>query len=279
MRPIFAQRYLTRLPFTKMLAFLQGMRYNCFVEIHPGGVLAEMIGLGTIINAGCILIGGVCGLLFGRRLPQRFQRTLMSATGVAVLFLGIGGAMEKMLHILEGKLVVGGAMMMILSLTLGAVLGQLLDLEGKLERFGNYLKQKSGSGDDANFVNGFLTASFTVCVGAMAVVGAIQDGIGGDYRVLLAKGILDAIIIMIMTSSLGKGCIFSAIPVVIFQGGVTLLARAIGALLNQAALDNLSCVGSILIFCVGVNLLWDTKIKVANLLPAVFLAAIWGLLA
>ena len=238
-----------------------------------------MIGLGTILNVGGILLGGVAGMLFGKGLPKRFQDTLMSAVALCVLFLGIGGCLQEMLAIVDGGLESGGTMMMIGSFAAGAILGELLDLEGKMERFGEWLKHKTKSDGDATFVDGFVTASLTVCIGAMAVVGAIQDGIRGDYSILLAKAILDLIIVMIMTASMGKGCIFSAIPVGIFQGAVTLLARQLEPLMTAPALSNLSLTGSMLIFCVGVNSIWGKKFKVANLLPTIFVAMIWGILA
>ena len=238
-----------------------------------------MIGLGTILNVGGILLGGVAGMLFGKGLPKRFQDTLMSAVALCVLFLGVGGCLQEMLAIVDGGLESGGTMMMIGSFAVGAILGELLDLEGKMERFGEWLKHKTKSDGDATFVDGFVTASLTVCIGAMAVVGAIQDGIRGDYSILLAKAILDLIIVMIMTASMGKGCIFSAIPVGLFQGAVTLLARQLEPLMTAPALSNLSLTGSMLIFCVGVNSIWGKKFKVANLLPTIFVAMIWGILA
>lgn len=228
-----------------------------------------MKGLGTILNVILLVGGGLVGLLLGSRLQKRVQESLMTATGVATLFLGIGGAMEKMMN-------GGSSMMMIVSLAVGAVIGEMLDIDGGVERFGQWLKVKSRSTGDAAFVDGFVTASCTVCIGAMAVVGSIQDGILGDYSTLLAKGILDAIIICIFAASQGKGCIFSAIPVAIFQGSITLIAAFVGAFLTQPMLDNLSFVGSILIFCVGLNLIRKERVRVANLLPAIVIATIWG---
>lgn len=122
------------------------------------------------------------------------------------------------------------------------------------------------------FVNGFVTASLTVCIGAMAIVGAIQDGILGDCSTLAIKAILDFIIILVMTCSMGKGCAFSAIPVFVWEGAVTLLAHLLEPVMTGAALANLSLIGSILIFCVGLNLIWGKKIRVANMLPSVLLA-------
>ena len=235
-----------------------------------------MRGLGTIINVACIIVGGLAGLLFGSRIKARMQETLMAVAGVAVVFLGLGGALEYMLTIVDGKLSSGSSMLMIASLALGAVLGELLDIEGWVERFGEWLKRKSNSGGDSGFVTSFVSASCTVCIGAMAVVGSIRDGIYGDYSILLAKGILDAIIICIMAASQGRGPVFSAIPVGIFQGVVTVVAVFAGSFMTEPALDRLSFVGSILIFCVGLNILREKKIRVANLLPAIVVAALWG---
>jgi hypothetical protein len=237
-----------------------------------------MAGLGTLINVAGILIGGLLGLLFGGRLGERIQDTLMAACGVCVVFLGIGGAMEGMLTVENGVISSGGTMMIIGSMALGAVLGEILDLDGRMERLGTWLRHRSGNDGDSRFVDGFVTASLTVCIGAMAVVGAIQDGIYGDHSVLTTKAILDLIIILVMTASKGKGCIFAAIPVGVFQGVITLLARFVEPLMTEAALSNLSLVGSILIFCVGVNLVWGPKIKVANLLPAIVVAVVWAFL-
>jgi uncharacterized membrane protein YqgA involved in biofilm formation len=147
-----------------------------------------------------------------------------------------------------------------------------------MEKFGCWLKMKTGNAKDKEFVHGFVTTSLTVCIGAMAIVGAINDGIFGDYSILVAKAALDLVLVMIMTSSMGKGCIFSAIPVGIFQGSVTLLARLVEPLLTVAALSNLSLVGSVLIFCVGINLIWKNTIRVANLLPALIVAVAYALL-
>lgn len=231
-----------------------------------------MIGLGTVINVAGIIAGGLLGKLCGRFLSERYQDTLNKTCGICVLFIGIAGALEGMLTV-EGKAVISGSSMLVVGcLALGALLGELLNIEDKFEGFGEWLKIKTGNGKEKKFVEGFVTASLTVCIGAMAIVGAIEDGVFGDYSILATKAVLDLIIILIMTCSMGKGCVFSAIPVAVLQGAVTLLARLIKPLMTEAALSNLSLIGSILIFCVGVNLVWGKKIRVANLLPAIVLA-------
>ena len=227
---------------------------------------------GAIINTAAIVAGGLCGHLFGKLLKDRHQETLTMACGVGTLFLSIAGAMNYMLHndLLPG----GGSMLIIACLALGGLIGEILNIENWFERFGEWLKKKTGNAKDKQFVNGFVTASLTVCIGAMAIMGSIQDGISGDWSTLGAKSILDLVIVMVMTCSMGKGCAFSAIPVLLWEGGLTLLAAVIKPILTDAALGYLSLVGSVLIFCVGVNLVWGKKIRVANLLPAVILAVI-----
>ena len=232
-----------------------------------------MYGLGTIINTLAIIIGGILGLLFGKLIKERHQDSLTKACGISVLFIGASGALEGILSLgADGSLSAGRSMLIVACLTLGALIGELINIEGGFERFGEWLKKKSGSSNDNNFLDGFLNASFTVCIGAMAIVGAINDAIYGDISILVTKSILDFIIIMIMAGSLGKGCIFSAIPVAILQGGVTALAVLIIPFMTDAALANLSMVGSILIFCVGLNLVWGKKVRVANMLPAIIFA-------
>jgi len=233
-----------------------------------------MVGLGTIINTAAILSGGVCGALFGRFLSDSAQDTLTKVCGVSTLFIAITGALEQMLSVENGAIVSGGSMLVIICLAIGAVIGELMDIEGGFERLGQWLKVKSGNARDKGFVNAFVTASLTVCIGAMAIVGSIQDGLTGDYSVLATKAILDLIIITVMSCSLGRGAVFSAIPVAVFQGSITALAGLVRPVMTDAALANLSLVGNVLIFCVGINLVWGKKIKVANLLPAIVVAVI-----
>ena len=231
-----------------------------------------MVGLGTIINCLAIVAGGLLGMLFGRFINPRLQDGLTKACGISVLFIGIAGALEKMLTVQDGALTGSGTMLIVGCLALGALVGEIINIEAAFERFGCWLKQKTGNAKDGGFVDAFVSASFTVCIGAMAIVGAIEDGIWGNWSILAAKAILDLIIIMIMTCAMGKGCIFSALPVGLLQGSVTLLAKLLQPMMTASALWNLSLIGSILIFCVGVNLIWGKTLRVANMLPAVVFA-------
>lgn len=247
----------------------------------PGAAWKEdninMIGLGTLINCAAIIIGGILGLIIGKALKPRFQELITVALGLCVMFMSIADVMKEMLTVSsDGKITAGGTYMLIASMVLGAVLGELINIEKHIEQFGIWLKKKTKSTSDGGFVDGFVTASLTVCVGAMAVLGALNDGISGDFSILATKSILDCVIVLIMSSSCGKGPIFSAIPVLILQGTVTLSAKLISPLMTAAALSNLTLTGGVLIFCVGINLVFKTKIKVGNLLPAIIFAVAWA---
>ena len=240
-----------------------------------------MPGVGTIINVCCIVAGGLVGLVGKRFISQRLQDALLKACGLSVIFLGLGGALEKMLTVAAAadgsvSLSSGGTMMILVSLAAGSAIGEAIDLDARFEALGNWLREKTGSSGDATFVDGFVTASLTECIGAMAIVGSIQDGISGDYTTLALKGAIDAVCICAMAASMGKGVVFSALPVGVWQGLVTAASTLLQPVMTQAALDNLSLVGSILIFCVGVNLIWPRTFKPANMLPAVFIAAAWA---
>ncbi|MDO4417947.1 MAG: DUF554 domain-containing protein [Eubacteriales bacterium] len=260
-----------------------------------------MIGIGTLINTAAVAGGGITGHFAGRFFTRTQQDAINMACGISVLFIAIAGAMEGMLQItmtaaqeagsaaaagaaagaVSGAVPLAGAaltsgrsMFIVLCLALGTALGEIFHIEEGFERFGTWLKIRTGNAKDARFVDAFVTASLTVCVGAMAIVGAIQDGVTGNYSTLAVKSVLDFIIVAVMTSSMGRGCAFSAIPILLFEGSITLLARLIAPFLTAAAISNLSLVGAILIFCVGVNLVWGKKVRVANMLPAVLLAVL-----
>ena len=231
-----------------------------------------MLGLGTIINSVSIITGGLMGHVTGKLFKPEQQEALNKACGISVLFIAIAGAMEGMLKIENLKITSGKSMLIVLCIAIGTIIGELLCIEKRFEQFGEWLKKKTGNSGDVRFVNAFVTASLTVSIGAMAIVGAIQDGLLNDYSTLAVKSVLDFIIIAVMTSSMGKGCAFAAIPVFVFEGCITLLARLISPIMTETAVAYLSLIGSILIFCIGINLVWGKKINVANMLPAVLLA-------
>lgn len=222
-------------------------------------------GVGTLINVAGIIVGGLIGLFGGKFLTANIQRTLLDACALTVIILGIDGALKNF-----------DAMLMIASLIGGGFIGAILNIDGKFEQLGIFLRTRSGNDGDTKFVDAFVTASLTVCIGAMAVIGAINDRLLHDATILIAKSALDSIIILVMTASLGKGCIFSCVSVGIFQGAITLFAGFLEPFMTELALANLSSVGNVLIFGVGVNLLLpEKKISVANLLPALIIACLW----
>ncbi|MGI6072422.1 MAG: DUF554 domain-containing protein [Lachnospiraceae bacterium] len=235
-----------------------------------------MYGLGTIINVAAIIAGGIIGSLVGGRLKERFREIITMSIGLAVIFMGAGGAVSKMLVPSGTAFETTGTMMVIFSLVLGGILGEIINIDHHVDRFGTWLRNKTKNTGDAKFVDGFVNASLTVCIGAMAIMGALMDGLNKDPSILITKSILDFVSVLIMSASMGKGCIFSAIPVGILQGLVTVFAKLLAPVMNDAAMNNLSLVGSILIFCVGVNLMFQGKfrIKIANLLPAIIFAVV-----
>ena len=224
--------------------------------------------LAVLVNTLAVLLGSTVGLLARKGIPEKVSGAIMTAISLCTLYAGVSG-------MLKGE----NTLVLIVSMVLGTAAGTLLDLDGALARLGKAIESRSPRTDGKTSVaEGFVTASLLFCIGAMAIVGSIQDGILGDHATLFAKAVLDLVIIMVMTASMGKGCIFSAIPVGILQGSVTLLARLLQPVFTDAALSNLSLVGSVLVFCVGLNLVWGKKIRVANLLPSLLIAVIWAFL-
>lgn len=236
-----------------------------------------MIGLGTIANVAAIIVGGSIGLLLKGGLKEHYQQSLQKAMGLCTIFIGASGALTGMIYMENGALTTINTLPMIIAMVIGTVIGEFFDFDGRMETLGHYLKEKASASGDSRFVEGFVTASLTVCIGAMAIVGSIQDGLLGDPATLYTKSVLDFVIIMVFASSYGKGALFSALPVGVLQGSITLLAALLGGgTLPQPVIENLSFLGSVLIFCVGINLAFGPKFRVANMLPAL---VIGGLMA
>ncbi len=241
-----------------------------------------MPGIGTLVNVIAVILGGITGMLFGKRINTGIRDSLMKAAGVAVIFIGISGALSGLLKVSEnadGALTTNGALMMIISLILGTLAGELIKIEKRLDRFGEWLKKKTGSSEDGGFVGAFVNTSLVICVGAMAVVGAIEDGLQGEPATLFAKALLDFLIVIIMTATLGKGCIFAFIPIGIFQGVITALARFAEPLFSMGTvISDMSLVGNVLIFLVGINICFGKKFNVGNMLPSLIAAIIYSVI-
>ncbi len=236
-----------------------------------------MIGLGTIVNVLAVIIGGSIGLIFNGGLKKRYQDILMQALGLSTIFIGVSGTLKGMFRIIGDTIETSGTMIMIVSLVVGALIGELIDIEKRMEQFGEWLKNRVKGNSHPKFVEGFVTSSLIICVGAMAVVGSLQDGLTADASMLYTKSALDFVVVLISASTLGIGVLFSAIPLGIYQGLITVFARFIEPVLTDVMVANLSFVGSVLIFGVGVNLAFGKKFKVGNMLPAIVIVVICSL--
>ena len=230
-----------------------------------------MIGLGTLINTAAVVVGGILGLLLKNGIAKRFEKILMQALGLATMFIGIGGVLKYMLVVENGAISTRGTILLIFSLVIGAILGQWLDVEDKMEKLGVKLKAVAKVKNDNRFVEGFVTTSLIICVGAMAIVGAMEDGLTGDSSTLIAKSLLDLVIVVVLAAAYGVGAVFSAIPIFVYQGAITVIAALFGAIISDVLIAELSFVGNALIFCVGANLVREKTFKVANMLPALLI--------
>ena len=221
-----------------------------------------MILTGAIANGAAVLTGGLLGLLLRRGMPERINRTVMQGLGLCVLYVGISGTLEG-----ENVIVV------ILSVVLGAVIGSLLDFDARLQALGDFLQAKvarNGQLQGSSFSAGFVSATLVICIGAMSIVGSLQSGLSNNHATLLAKSLIDGVFILLMASTLGAGVCFSAVPVFLYEGALTLCAGALAPFLTDAVVNEMTCTGSLLIVAIALNMLKLTDIKVANFLLAPF---------
>lgn len=238
-----------------------------------------MIGLGTIVNVLAVIVGGFIGLLCKGGLKERYRQTLMQACGLATIFIGAAGAFQMIFTINEnGKISTGYTMLIVLSLVIGGLFGELINIEHGLDTMGEKLKKAVKRSGDNKFVDGFVTASLVTCIGAMAICGPIDEALTGNSQTLLVKSILDLVIVAVFASVYGVGAIFSALTIGIYQGFFTVFAGVIKPFMSDHLIMTLSGVGSVLIFAVGLNLISPKKIKVGNLLPALLIPIVYELL-
>ena len=237
-----------------------------------------MPGIGTIVNVLAVIAGSLIGLLIKKGIPERFQDSIMKAMSVAVIFVGIGCTLAEILTVGEdGRLSTNGIMMMIVSLALGTLIGELLRIEDRLESLGDRMKKFRLFSGSARFTEGFVSSTLMICIGAMAIIGSINDGMLHDPTLLYSKSVIDGISTMILASTLGVGVLCSAVPMGIYQGLITLVAVLVGDVFTPAMISNLSLVGSVLIFCIGLNMLLGKKVKVGNMLPCLVIAVVYSL--
>lgn len=221
--------------------------------------------LGVLVNTATVLLGSTLGLIFKKGIPQRLSQAIMQALGLCVVFIGVSGT-------LEGE----NALVLILSMILGTLVGTLLDIDGAFTRLGALVEKKfSRPGENASLAQGFVTASLLFCVGAMAVVGSLNAGLRSDHEMLLTKSLLDLISSCMLAATLGLGVTFAAATVFVYQGAIVLLAQFLAPLLSQAAIAEMTCAGSLMILALGLNMLEVTKLKVANFLPGLVFAPVF----
>lgn len=217
--------------------------------------------LGVIVNAVVIIFGSVIGMAIKTGIPKRISEAMMKGLGLCTLYIGWSGALKG-----------SNTLVLIISMAIGTIIGEGFDLDAKLNGFARRLEQKFQKGDGSvSFAEGFIAASLLFCVGAMTVVGSLQAGLSGNYEMLFTKSVLDFISSMIFASTLGIGVMLSAVFVLVFQGSIVLLAQVVAPFLTDAVVAEMTCVGSVLIFALGLNIMGIAKLKVLNYLPAMFL--------
>jgi len=216
---------------------------------------------GALINAAAIVIGGAIGLLFKGKIPQNISGAITRVLGLCVLVIGISSAVD------------GDMMLLVVSLLLGVLVGEIIDIDKRMNNLGLYLQNKlNPKGAESKFAEGFVTTSLLFCVGAMAVVGSIESGLANDYSTVVTKSILDSVASMVFASYLGFGVLFSAVPVLLYQGSIEIFAGYLQNVLTSSMVTQISAVGGVMIMALGVNMTLDAKIKVANLLPGLLFA-------
>jgi len=219
--------------------------------------------LGTIVNATAIIIGGFSGVVLKKVINEKYNETIIKSIALSVLIIGVMKAMETQ-----------NVLLMIISMAIGTLIGEMMGIEDKLEKFGDSLQSRYSKGD-STFATGFVTATLIYCVGSMGVLGAMESGLTGNHETLFAKSTLDGISAIIFSSTFGVGVLFSAIPVFLYQGFITLASGFMKAFLVDAAILEMSAVGGLLIVAIGLNVLEVKKIKVGNMIPAIFIPLIY----
>ncbi|MEA1940554.1 MAG: DUF554 domain-containing protein [Candidatus Caldatribacteriota bacterium] len=219
---------------------------------------------GTIVNVIAIIIGCSIGFLLRSRFPEKIRKIIMQALGLSSLLIGMQMALKT-----------SNILLVIFSLVIGGLIGEIIGIEEGLERVGEKIKSKlSDNTSSEKFIEGFITASLLYCVGSMAIVGSLEEGLSGNHDILYAKSVLDGVSSVVFTAAMGIGVLFSAIPVFLYQGGITLLARLIKDYLTPEMISEVTAVGGILVLGIGFSLLEIKKIKVGNLLPAILIAVL-----
>ena len=231
--------------------------------------------LGTLVNFAVVFVTGILGAIIKRGVPKRVSDAVMSAMAICVIYIGIDGILEEAPAVSENSPLSAGlvkVLVMIVSMAIGTLIGELLGLESLVERLGAFIEKRIGAiGSGGGFAKGMVGCALLFCVGAMAINGAIE-GAQGNHEILLAKSVIDGIACFIMATSLGIGCAFSAFLLLIYQGGVGILALLLISVLSPAAISYMSVTGSLIVILVGTNVLGITRVRTANMVPAIFVS-------
>lgn len=217
-----------------------------------------MILLGPLVNGAAVVVGGLVGLFAGKLLPERLQKAFMSALALVVIGIAIPGIGNSQ-----------KALVPILSMVLGTIIGELLDLDGAVIRLGDWLQRKTGG--RGRFTDGFVNSTMVFAVGAMSIMGGLNSGLLGDHTVLFSKSVIDGVSALLFASTMGVGVVFSSVPVLLWEGLVAVLASTLSPLLSADVIAEINSVGSLLLLTIGLNMLGATKIRVMNMVPAMFL--------
>lgn len=233
-----------------------------------------MPGVGTLIDMSGIITGGLTALAFGKLFSENMKNMMMTVCGLSVFIVGFTGIIQGMITVSGGAVTVNGSIQLLISLVIGTVIGELIGIEKGINKLGEAMQKRFTGKSEAGAADGFVKAFLVVGVGAMAVMGPITEGLYGDHSLLIAKALFDFILIMVLTIPYGKGCLLAFLPVGVLQGSLTMLACQAKPLLTDAALSSLTTTGSVMILCLGINLIWNKEIRVANMLPMVLVGVI-----
>lgn len=225
--------------------------------------------IATFVNCGVIILGCIVGLFIKGGIPERFNKIIMNGLALCAMFIGFSGALEG-----------NNTIITIVSMAVGALIGELIDIDKWLNKLGETIQAKldKGDGKESRIAEGFVNASLLYCVGAMSIVGALQAGLSGNYDTIYAKTVLDGVSSVIFSASMGIGVVFSSVTVLLYQGGITICASFLSGILSQAVIAEMTAVGSLMIVGLGLNLLEVTDIKIANLLPGILVPVVLGLI-
>lgn len=240
-----------------------------------------MAGLGTLINVILVIIGSLIGLLFKKAIPERFKTSMVQALALATMTIGLTGIINASSTVVEGGKLSGNyTILMVISMAVGTLIGEIINIDKRLEGVGEFFQKNFTPNEGSStFAQGFVTASLVFCVGSMAILGSLNDGINHDPTILITKSLLDMIMSVVFASTLGLGVMFSAISVILYQGLITLCASLLSPLLTDVVISQMSFVGSILIMGIGFNFLYKPKLRLSNMLPSMFIPLVWYIIS